>query len=152
VNAYGPIFAVSVTMAFALSLVARRLAPKLGAMDGPDGFHIVAWGTGNASREFLYVEDAADAILLATERYDKPEAVNIGTGSEITARELAGLIARLTGFAGRIEWDSTKPDGQPRRCLDTSRPLQEFGFRARTPLEQGLRSTVRWDEEEEGSR
>jgi GDP-L-fucose synthase len=106
--------------------------------------HIVVWGTGRASREFLYVEDAAEAIVLATERYDKPEPVNIGSGVEITIRELCELIMRLTGFHGRVVWDTSKPDGQPRRCLDTSRAEREFGFRARTPLLEGLRRTIAW--------
>ncbi len=113
--------------------------------------HIVAWGTGRASREFIYVKDAAEGILLATEHYNKAEPVNIGTGSEITIRQLAELIARLTGFDGRIEWDATRPDGQPRRSLDTSRAEQEFGFRARTPLEEGLRSTIDWYEKARGT-
>ncbi len=106
--------------------------------------HIVVWGTGRASREFLYVEDAAEAIVLATERYDKPEPVNIGSGMEITIRELCAVIMRLTGFQGRVVWDPSKPDGQPRRCLDTSRAECEFGFRARTPLLEGLRRTIAW--------
>jgi len=107
---------------------------------------VVAWGTGNVSREFVYVEDAAEAIVLATEHYDKPEPVNIGTGSEITVRDLAALIARLTGFEGRIEWDPARPDGQPRRCLNTARAWEEFGFRSRTPFEEGLRKTIEWYE------
>lgn len=103
---------------------------------------IVAWGTGNVSREFLYVEDAADGILRATEYYDKPEPVNLGCGEEITIRELAHMIQALTGFSGEIEWDPSKPDGQPRRCLDTSRAEREFGFRARTQLREGLSRTI----------
>jgi len=105
---------------------------------------IVVWGTGSATREFFYVEDAAEAIVLATEKYDKPEPVNIGAGFEISIRELAGLIAELTGFRGRIVWDATKPDGQPRRMLDTTRALAEFGFRARTGFREGLTKTIDW--------
>jgi GDP-L-fucose synthase len=105
---------------------------------------VVAWGTGTASREFLYVEDAAEAIVLASERYNKPEPVNLGSGREITIRDLAELIAALCGFRGRIVWDTTKPDGQPRRCLDTSRAAQEFGFRAKTDFHEGLQRTVEW--------
>ncbi|RMI03368.1 MAG: GDP-L-fucose synthase, partial [Calditrichaeota bacterium] len=105
---------------------------------------IVAWGTGRASREFLYVEDAARAIVLATERYNKPDPVNIGAGMEITIKELIHLIAELTGFKGEIVWDTSKPDGQPRRSLDTSRAWQEFGFRAQTDFREGLRRTIEW--------
>ena len=105
---------------------------------------IIVWGTGKATREFLYVEDAAEGIVLATERYDKPEAVNLGAGFEVSIYDLVHLIARLTGFTGIITWDTTKPDGQPRRCLDTSRAEREFGFKARTPLEEGLRRTIEW--------
>jgi GDP-L-fucose synthase len=107
---------------------------------------VTAWGTGRASREFLYVEDAAEAIMLASEKYDKPEPVNLGSGLEITIRDLTELIANLTGFSGKINWDSTKPDGQPRRCLDTSRAFNEFGFKAKTDLESGLRKTIEWYE------
>ena len=109
---------------------------------------IVVWGTGRASREFLYVEDAAEGIVLATEKYDKPAPVNLGAGFEITIRELAQLICELAGFDGRIEWDTTKPDGQPRRRLDTSRAKQEFGFEARTSLREGLKRTIEWYERE----
>jgi GDP-L-fucose synthase len=108
---------------------------------------IVAWGTGDASREFLYVEDAAEGILLAAEHYDKPEPVNLGSGKEITIRELVYLIRELTGFGGEIEWDASKPDGQPRRCLDTSRAEREFGFKARTNLRESLGKTVNWYED-----
>lgn len=105
---------------------------------------IVLWGDGSPTREFLYVEDAADGIIRATERYDKPDPVNLGSGIEISIRDLAGKIAKMTGFAGRIMWDRTKPNGQPRRCLDVSRAKQEFGFCATTPFEIGLRNTIEW--------
>ena len=104
--------------------------------------HIDVWGTGSASREFLYVDDAAEGIVLAAERYDGPEPVNLGVGREITIRELVALIAELTGFRGEIRWDPSKPDGQPRRALDTSRARERFGFAARTPWEEGLRRTI----------
>jgi GDP-L-fucose synthase len=107
---------------------------------------IEAWGTGNASREFLYVEDGADAVLRAAAAYDESEPVNIGTGNEITISELLGLIARLTGFAGEVRWQSDKPDGQPRRRLDVSRAFEKFGFQAQTSLEEGLRRTIEWYE------
>ena len=105
---------------------------------------VICWGTGGASREFLYVEDCAEAIAAATERFDGPEPVNVGAASEISIRELTELIARLTGFEGRLVWDASKPDGQPRRCLDTSRARERFGFEASTPLEEGLRATIDW--------
>ncbi len=105
---------------------------------------IVAWGTGQASREFLYVEDAAEGIVLATEKYDKADPVNLGAGFEITIRELADLICTLAGYDGKVEWDTSKPDGQPRRCLDTSRAKQGFGFAARTDLREGLKRTIAW--------
>lgn len=105
---------------------------------------VEVWGTGKASREFLYVEDAAEAIVLATERYNKPEPVNIGAGFEIKIKDLVELIAKFTGFKGGIKWDKSKPDGQPRRCLDVSRAKEEFGFTAKTPFEQGLEKTIKW--------
>ena len=102
------------------------------------------WGDGSATREFLYVDAAAEGIILATERYDKPDPVNLGSGMEISIRDLATSIAALTGFHGRIVWDTTQPNGQPRRCLDVSRAEREFGFRARTPFPSGLRQTIEW--------
>jgi len=102
------------------------------------------WGTGSASREFLYVDDCAEGILLATERYDKPDPVNLGSGQELSIKDLVLTIARLTGFTGEIRWDATKPDGQPRRGLDVSRARAEFGFQARVPFEEGLRRTIAW--------
>ena len=105
---------------------------------------VEVWGTGSASREFLYVDDAAEGIALAAERYDRPDPVNLGAGFEITIRDLATLIADLTGFTGEIVWDTTKPDGQPRRCLAVSRAEQEFEFRAKTSFEDGLKATVEW--------
>jgi len=105
---------------------------------------VILWGTGKASREFLYVEDAAEAIVLATEKYNKPEPINIGAGFEIKIKDLAELIAKLTGFKGKIVWDTSKPDGQPRRCLDVSKAEKEFGFKAKTSLEEGLKKTIHW--------
>ncbi|MCL4879486.1 MAG: GDP-L-fucose synthase [Anaerolineae bacterium] len=105
---------------------------------------MIAWGTGSATREFLYVEDAAQGILLAAERYHDPDPVNLGSGSEISIKELVHLIAKILDFNGQIIWDSSKPDGQPRRGLDTSRAEQRFGFRAQTPFEEGLRKTITW--------
>lgn len=114
--------------------------------------NITCWGTGSASREFLYVEDCAKAIVMATERYDSPEPVNIGVGKEITIRDLVELIAQVTEFTGEIVWDTTKPDGQPRRVLDTTRAEQEVGFQAATSFADGLRTTVDWFREHTHSR
>jgi GDP-L-fucose synthase len=106
--------------------------------------HITCWGTGKVSREFIHARDAAEGILLATEKNDGPEPVNIGAGFEITIKELAEKIARITGFEGQIRWDTSQPDGQPRRCLDTSRAREYFGFEAQIPFEEGLKETVKW--------
>lgn len=105
---------------------------------------VVAWGTGSASREFLYVEDAARAIAMATERFNGEQPVNIGTSREITIRELVELIARLTGYEGKVVWDTSKPDGQPRRKLDTTKAKKLFDFEAEIDLEEGLRKTIKW--------
>jgi GDP-L-fucose synthase len=108
---------------------------------------VIVWGTGKPSREFLYVEDAAEGILLAAEKYDKPDPVNLGSGREITIRELVNLIAELTGYEGKIVWDTSKPDGQPRRCLDVSIAEREFGFKAKIDFREGLKKTIQWYEE-----
>jgi GDP-L-fucose synthase len=105
---------------------------------------ITLWGDGMATREFLYVDDAAEGILLATEKYDKPEPVNLGSGVEISIRDLAEKIARMTGFHGAIRWDASQPNGQPRRCLDVTRAEREFGFLARTSFDEGLKRTIEW--------
>ncbi|OHA07065.1 MAG: GDP-fucose synthetase [Candidatus Sungbacteria bacterium RIFCSPLOWO2_01_FULL_47_10] len=105
---------------------------------------VVVWGTGRASREFLYVEDAADGLLLALERYDSSDPVNLGSGMEITIKELAGKIADIMEYRGEIRWDDSKPDGQPRRCLDVSNAKREFGFEAKTGFDEGLKKTVEW--------
>ena len=105
---------------------------------------ITVWGTGQATREFFFVEDAAAAIVLATESYNKSEPVNIGPGFEISIEDLVALIAELTDFKGKITWDPTKPDGQPRRMLDTTRAFQEFGFKAKTGFREGLKKTIDW--------
>ena len=105
---------------------------------------VVVWGTGKATREFFYVEDAAEAIILAMEKYNKSDPVNIGAGFEISIKDLVGLIVKLTGFKGKILWDKTKPDGQPRRMLDTTKALREFGFTAKTGFEEGLKKTIEW--------
>ena len=105
---------------------------------------IVLWGDGSPTREFLYVDDCVEGLVLAADRYDGAEPVNLGAGKEISIRELADLVAKVTGFTGRIEWDATKPNGQPRRSVDASRAHELFGFEARTPLREGLERTVAW--------
>ena len=105
---------------------------------------IVVWGTGKASREFLYVEDAAEGIALACGRYNKADPVNLGAGFEITIRDLVELIAKFTGFAGKVIWDASKPDGQPRHMLDVLKAKAEFGFAAYTTFAEGLRQTIEW--------
>ena len=105
---------------------------------------IVVWGTGKPTREFLYVEDAAEGILLAAEKYNKSEPVNIGAGFEISIKELLDRIVKLTGYEGKIVWDNSKPDGQPKRYLDVSRASEMLGFEAKISLEDGIRETVDW--------
>lgn len=140
VNLYGPGDNFDLESSHVIPALIRKCAEAVE--EGRD--EIVLWGDGSPTREFLYVEDAAEGIVLATERYDKPDPVNLGSGREISVRELAAEIAGLTGFAGRIVWDATKPNGQPRRCLEVSRAEREFGFRARTPFDAGLRKTIEW--------
>jgi len=108
---------------------------------------IQAWGTGKPTREFLYVEDAARAIVLAAEKYDKPEPVNIGSSEEISIKDLTELIVELTGYEGRVDWDASKPDGQPRRKLNVERAQKEFGFKSSTPFRVGLAETIKWYQE-----
>ncbi len=104
----------------------------------------MCWGDGSPTREFLYVEDAAAGIIAAAERYDKPDPVNLGSGREISIRDLTTRIAALTGYRGRIVWDASQPNGQPRRCLDVTRAHREFGFQAQMPFDEGLRRTIDW--------
>ena len=139
-NLYGPGDNFDAESSHVIPALIRKC---LEAKERGDG-QIVVWGTGKPTREFLYVEDAAEGILLAAERYDKSAPVNLGSGMEISIRDLVHLIAQLTGFEGEIVWDTSKPDGQPRRCLDTSKAEREFGFRARTSFEDGLTQTVEW--------
>lgn len=140
VNLYGPGDNFSPASSHVIpALIKKCIDAKRRKMD-----EIVVWGTGKATREFLYVDDAAEGIVLAAEKYDKPDPVNIGAGFEISIKDLVGLIVRLTGFKGRIVWDKTKPDGQPRRRLDTALARKEFGFKAKTSFESGLRKTITW--------
>ena len=138
VNLYGPADNADLETSHVIPAIIRKCVEAL--RDKRD--EIVLWGTGNPTREFLYVDDAAEGILLAAEKYDASDAVNLGSGQEISIRDLANLISRLTGFNGKITWDTTKPDGQPRRGLDTSMAKRLFGFSASTPLESGLRKTI----------
>ena len=140
VNLYGPRDNFDPASSHVIPALIRKMVEAVD--EGRD--EVVLWGTGRASREFLYVDDCARAVLLAAEHYDSSEPVNVGTGSEITIRDLASHIASVVGFEGRLTYDSSKPDGQPRRCLDTSRADVAFGFRACVPFEEGLRRTVAW--------
>jgi GDP-L-fucose synthase len=128
----------------ATSHVIPALIRKCVAAVESESEEIVVWGDGSATREFLYVEDCAKAIILATERYDAPDPVNVGAGFEISIRDLAGLIAELTGYEGRLVWDDGLPGGQPRRCLDTRKAEELFGFRATTDFRTGLQRTIDW--------
>ena len=129
-----------------ISHVIPALIKKFIDTRDQDKEEVEVWGTGAASREFLYVEDAARGILLAAERYNKPDPVNLGSGMEITIRDLVSLISELTGYEGNIHWNITKPDGQPRRCLDITRARQEFGFEAEIKFRDGLEQTIKWYE------
>jgi len=126
------------------SHVIPALIKKFYEANAKNESEVVVWGTGNATREFLYVEDCAEAIVLATEKFDKADPVNIGAGFEISIKELADLIRDIIGFKGKIVWDASKPDGQPRRCLDTSRAFKEFGFEAKMDFKTGLEKTIKW--------
>jgi len=140
VNLYGPGDDFSLENSHVIPALIQRCvdAQKNGIPE------VKVWGSGKFTREFLYVEDAAEAIVLAAERYNKPEPVNIGTGIEISIADLAKLIAKLTGFKGKIVWDRSKPEGQPRRCLNIIKAEKEFGFKSRTDFEEGLRRTIEY--------
>ncbi len=143
VNLYGPGDDFDLATSHVIPAIIRKAVEAREA--GKDT--ITAWGTGEPTREFLYVKDAADGILTATERYDRSAPVNLGTGMEISIRELVEMITDLVGFEGEVEWDTSKPDGQPRRCVDSSRALEEFGWEAETPFEEGLEETIAWYEQ-----
>ena len=140
VNLYGPRDNFDPSSSHVIPALIKKCVDAIEAGDSS----IVCWGTGKATREFLYVEDAAEGIVLAAEKYDDGEPVNLGAGFEISIFDLVHLVAKTTGFNGRIDWDATKPDGQPRRSLDTTRAERGFGFTARTGFEEGLRRTVDW--------
>jgi GDP-L-fucose synthase len=140
VNLYGPRDNFDLQSSHVIPALIRKCieAKQVGAAE------IEAWGTGNATREFLYVEDAAEAIVLAAEKYSKPELVNLGSGEEISVRDLLEIIRSTVGTTARVRWNTSKPDGQPRRCLDTSRAAAEFSWRSKTSLQQGLAKTIEW--------
>lgn len=140
VNLYGPGDNFDPRSSHVIPAIIRKCVDARDA--GAD--HIEVWGTGSASREFIYVDDAAEGIVLGAERYDGADPVNLGTGREITIRELVGTIVEQTGFDGEVRWDTSKPDGQPRRALDTARARERFGFSAETPFDVGLSKTVQW--------
>jgi GDP-L-fucose synthase len=140
VNLYGPGDKVDLESSHVIPALIRKMidAQERGETE------VELWGDGSPTREFLYVDDCAEALVLASQRYDDPDPVNVGTGAEITIRELAETIAELTGYQGEVLWDVSKPNGQPRRRLETSRALEAFGFRASTPLREGLERTIAW--------
>ncbi len=142
VNLYGPRDNFDLQSSHVIPALIRKCVEAKRKKAG----HIEAWGTGSASREFLYVEDAAEGIVLATEKYNAPEPINLGAGREITIKTLTELVAKVAGFGGEIRWDPTKPDGQPRRCLDTNKAREHCGFVAKTTLEEGLKRTIEWYE------
>jgi GDP-L-fucose synthase len=138
VNLYGPRDNFDLETSHVIPALVRKCL-EAKASGEPE---IVCWGDGSPTREFLYVEDCAEAILLATENYNKSDPVNIGTGQEISIKNLIGLIAELTGYRGNLVWDPSKPNGQPRRRLDTTRAMELFGFVAKTDFREGLRRTI----------
>lgn len=147
VNLYGPGDNFDPSSSHVIPALIKKF---VDAKERGDEF-VVVWGTGTPTREFLYVEDAAEAIVLATEKYNKPEPINLGSSFEVSIKDLANLIKKLIGFKGEILWDKTKPDGQPRRKLDTSKAEKEFGFKSKTNFEEGLKRTIQWyyDQHEE---
>lgn len=140
VNMYGPGDNFDPKSSHVIAAIVRKVYEA--QRDGKN--YIEAWGTGKPTREFLYVEDGAEGIILATEKYEKSEPVNLGSGMELSIKNLVEMICKLMNFKGEIRWDSSKPDGQPRRRLDTSRAEKEFGFKAKTNFEEGLKNTINW--------
>ena len=140
VNLYGPRDNFDPESSHVIPALIRKC--ETARLEGRD--HIECWGTGSASREFLYVDDAAEGIVRAAEVMEEPEPINLGTNREIAIRDLVGLIAKLVGFEGEIRWDSSKPDGQPRRCLDVARAHEQLDWAAAVPFEEGLRRTIDW--------
>jgi len=146
VNLYGPRDNFKPESSHVIPALIKKCVEAIES--GADSIEV--WGDGTPTREFLYVEDAAEGILLATEKYDSPEPINLGSGMEISIKHLVELIAHLTGFKGRIIWDTSKPNGQPRRRLDVTRAEQAFGFKAETSFEEGLKKTIEWYRDQKG--
>jgi len=144
VNLYGPGDNFDPNSSHVIPALIKKCVDAIGNKER----EIVVWGTGEPTREYLYVEDCAEGIILATEKYNKPEPINIGSGFEISIRDLVNLIVNLTGFKGQITWDTSKPDGQPRRLFDTSKAEHEFGFKANINFQTGLKNTVDWYKEQ----
>jgi len=140
VNLYGPRDNFDLQSSHVIPALIRKCVEAVQA--GKD--EIVLWGDGSPTREFLYVEDAVEGIVLAAEKYDKADPINLGSGMEISIHDLAVMIAEMTGFSGKIIWDTSQPNGQPRRCLDVNKAEREFGFKAATPFQSGLRKTIDW--------
>ena len=140
VNLYGPGDNFNPSSSHVIPAIIKKC---FDAIDAGDDF-IECWGSGEASREFIYAADAAEGILLAAEHYNGKEAINIGTGFEIKIKDLVRKIAKLSGFTGEVRWDSSKPDGQPKRCLEVTRAKREFGFEAKTDFDDGLKATIDW--------
>ena len=143
VNLYGPGDDFELESSHVIAALIRKFVEAKLAGES----HVTAWGTGKVTREFLYVDDAAEGLLLAMERYEKPEPVNLGSGEEVSIYDLASMIRDIVGFEGELVWDTSRPDGQPRRRLDTTRAREDFGFVAKTSLADGLRKTVQWYEQ-----
>ena len=143
VNLYGPGDDFELESSHVIAALIRKFVEAKLAGES----HVTAWGTGKVTREFLYVDDAAEGLLLAMERYEKPEPVNLGSGEEVSIYDLASMIRYIVGFEGELVWDTSRPDGQPRRRLDTTRAREDFGFVAKTSLADGLRKTVQWYEQ-----
>lgn len=140
VNMYGPGDNLDASFSHVIPALIKKFAEAKKQNSG----HVTLWGTGKPTREFLYVEDAAHAILLATEKYNKPDPVNLGSGLEISIKDLAETIKKIMDFSGKVIWDKTKPDGQPRRKLDTTKAKKEFGFKAKADFKTGLKNTINW--------
>jgi GDP-L-fucose synthase len=144
VNLYGPRDNFDLESSHVIPALIRKCVDALPPTSNLQPQTVTVWGSGKPIREFLYVEDAAEGILLAAEKYNKRDPINLGTGFEISIKDLVDIIAKLTGFRGKITWDNSRPDGQPRRMLDVTKAAKEFGFKAKTTFEEGLKKTIEW--------